>query len=208
MFSYFLKERRGKYADRPPLRWAGTKRGLVFAALSGLALMASACGGGMTFNEAQASFRSFSECAVMEDFPARNLKLKNAWLQNVVAEPAQGDRGTAADHASDEVAILRVQKVSGEYKVNNLTANLPRQPSGTTPSPATANEEYVVTGIVRAVNDSGSVSRDLAILRVRKVLGEYKVVNWATNIDRMVKQDPQALQAELRSKLYLGRCSF
>ena len=189
MFSYFLKERREQYADRPPLRWAGTRRGLVFAALSGLALMASACGGDMTFDEAQASFRSFSECAVMEDFPARNLKLKEAWLQNVVAQPAQGDRGAAT---------------------GNLTANLtqPRQPSGSTPSPAAANEEYVVTGVVRAVNDSGSVSRDLAILRVRKVLGEYKVVNWATNIDRVVKQDPQALQAELGSKLYLGKCSF
>ncbi|HSS78533.1 MAG TPA: hypothetical protein VLV54_17540 [Thermoanaerobaculia bacterium] len=181
MFSYFLKERQGQNANRPPLQRGGTRRGLCFAALSCLPLMASACRGGMTFDEAQASFRSFSECALIEDFPGRNLTLKDAWLQNIVAEPSQGN---SKDYAGAQ------------------------SPSSSMPADQSKDEEYVVTGVVRAVTGNGSLSRELAMLRVRKVLDEYKVVSWATTIDRSEKRDLQPLKAELRSKLYLGRCSF
>jgi len=147
----------------------------------------------MTFDEAQASFRSFSECALIEDFPGRNLTLKDAWLQNIVAEPEQGNSSKAAENQPAPTP-------QGSGSAASSTS--------TNPSDQSKDEEYVVTGVVRAVTGNGSLSRELAMLRVRKVLDEYKVVSWATTIDRSEKRDLQPLKAELRSKLYLGRCSF
>jgi hypothetical protein len=135
----------------------------------------------MSFDDAQASFRSFSECALIEDFPGRNMKLNEAWLQNVVAEPSARPASTTQGSASS---------------TNTPTADRSK------------DEDYVVTGVVRVVTGHGSPEADLAVLRVRKVLGEYKVVNWATNIDRKVKQTPQMLLAELRPNLYQGKCSW
>jgi hypothetical protein len=197
MFCYFLKERR---------RQSG--RGLFLVALSCLALTASACGGGMSFDSAQTSFRRFSECALIEDFPGRNLKLKEAWLQNVVAEPDTESRRTAGTPSTSTT-----QEASSASSTSSATSSTTQgASSASSTSSATSDqftdEDYVVTGVVRAVTDHGSLSRDLAILRVRKVLGEYKVVNWATNIDREVKRNPQTLLVELRSNLYRGRCSW
>src|SRR6266852_1298015 len=115
MFCYFLKER---------TRQSG--RGLSFVALCCLAVFASAGGSGMSFDDAQTSFRRFSECALIEDFPGRNMKLKASWLQNVISEP---------------------------------------DPASTATSDQSADQDYVVTGVVRVVTGHGSPDPELAVLR-------------------------------------------
>lgn len=161
----------------------GTGKGLCLATLTCLALTASACSRGMTFDDAQASFRNFSKCSLIEDFPGRNLRLKDAWLQNIVAEPTQG---------------------------SNQLAPTPQEAraASSTRSGQSQDEEYVVTGVVRAVTDRGSLESNLAMLRVHKALDQYKVVSWSTTIDKSEKRDLQPLEAELQSKPYMGKCSW
>jgi len=146
----------------------------------------------MTFSSAQASFQNFSECSVIEDIPVREIKLKEAWLQNVVAVQTRGDRST---QTAERRPAFRVP---------------PAPSTGSTSSNQAADEEYEMTGIVRAEVDYGPPRDDFTVLLVRKALDEYKVVNWVTNIGRKQEERKplQALLEELRSKPYRGRCSW
>ncbi len=162
------------------------------AALSCLALAASACSQKLTFGSAQASFQVFSECSVLEDIPVRRIKLKEAWLQNVVAMQSRADRNAQAAARRPASGVP------------------PAASTGSTPSNRAPDEEYEMTGIVRAEVDYGPPRDDFTVLLVRKALDKYKVVNWATNVGR--KQEERkplpALLGELHSNPYRGRCPW
>lgn len=179
-----------------------TGRGSGLAVLTCLALAASACGGELTFSSAQTSFRSFSECAVIEDLQVPTAKFKEAWLQNVDPLP-RGDQRVA----DKEYVISVAQADPGGGPPQNDIASLRIGASQSTQG--SAGEAYLVTGVIRATN--GGVRRDdLTVLVLRKVLGEYKVVSWTTNVGRGQKETRPLpdLVKELPAKSYRGRCSW
>lgn len=192
---------------------AGTGRGLCCAVLSCLALAASACGGELTFSSAQTSFRNFSECAVIEDVRVRGVRLKGAWLQNIVAAPRQGAR-SGFQKSADAYVVTVAQAAPGGGPPKDNLASLrvgAEQSADQRSSPTeTGDEAYVVTGVIRAAVDDGPQRDDFTVLLVRKVLDEYKVVSWATNVGRKQEERKRlpALLEELRSKPYRGRCSW
>jgi hypothetical protein len=75
-------------------------------------------------------------------------------------------------------------------------------------SEAPADEAYVITGVVRTTTSGESARDNLTILLVRKVVDTYKVVNWATNIDREDKHNLQELSLGLLFNPYEGKCSW
>lgn len=192
-------------------RRAGTKRGLCLAALSCLALAASACSSKLTFSDAQTSFRKFSKCSVIEDVPVRGVKLKEAWLQNVI-EPGQGGFQKAAGTGNEHITTV-AQGPDGRSQRSEISSlrvgpgQSPEQSSG--PQDA-ADEAYVMVGVIRAAIGDGPQRDDFTVLLVRKALDKYKVVNWATNVGREQEERKRlpALLEELRSKPYRGRCSW
>ena len=200
-------------------RRAGIGRGLYLAALSCLALAASACGKELTFSDVQTSFRRFSECAVIEDVPARPVELKEAWVQNVVepswvqnvVEPSQGGSQKAAE---SEYLITVARTAPGDRLQRDELASV-RVGSGQSPAQSSGRQEttddpHVVIGIIRFAVDDGPQRDDFTVLLIRKALNKYRVVSWATNVGR--KQEERkplpALLEELRSKPYRGRCSW
>lgn len=71
-----------------------------------------------------------------------------------------------------------------------------------------ANEAYVVTGVIRATQSSDSPKDSLAVLLVRKVLDKYKVVNWATDLERDYERSIPVLSSELLGNPYKGKCTW
>ncbi len=159
--------------------WTGTARALYLAALACLALAASACREELHLEVEEDSFRKFAECALIEDFPGRRMKLQDAWLQNIVAKTPPAP-----------------------------AANPPKSSKDAPPPAPSTPDELIVTGVIRAATGKGQSREDLVVLQVRKVLDEYKVVNWATNLDGKESRNLQALGVELPSKPYRGRCSW
>jgi hypothetical protein len=73
-----------------------------------------------------------------------------------------------------------------------------------------ADETYVVTGVIRATVNYGAPRDDFMVLELHKVSGRYKVVSWATNVERLqdYRKRLPALLEELRTTPYRGRCSW
>ena len=95
-----------------------------------------------------------------------------------------------------------------EAWLQNLVAE--QSPDPRSRSRQTADEAYVVTGVVRATVNHGAPRNDFMVLELHKLSGRYKVVSWATNVERIqdYRKRLPALLEELRTTPYRGRCSW